>query len=121
MRYLGQEYLGQLPTAISHKALEDIAKQKEQAMKGIAALSRPNATVAAIGRCEGVCSIREQCGLPCKHLIAERILQGKCLTLDDVDPHWHLQVRLDQIDPYTRIRNQGWDRFNSTLPSPLVE
>lgn len=106
LTYLGQEYLGQLPTAISWWSLRAIANQHARAMKAIPSPSRPNATLAALGDCTpDKCTVRQQFGLPCAHLIAQKKLAGESLVLGDVDPHWHLEVRLDELDPYTRIRN----------------
>jgi hypothetical protein len=104
--YLGQEYLGQLPIAISFNALEGIAMQKEMALKAVPSPACPHATMASLGHCAGEsCTVCLQFGLPCRHLIATNILADKELTLADFDPHWHLTERLDELNPYTRIRN----------------
>jgi len=105
MIYLGQEYLGHLPTQISRKALDLIAREKRQAMKAVPTPNRRNVTMAVLGACEGICSIHRQYGLPCKHVIARRIMAGEALTLEDVDSYWHLTLRRDQVDPYSQIRN----------------
>jgi len=105
-QYLGQEYLGHLPTEISAKGLALIAHEKRRAMKAVPGPGRRNATFAALGRCEGVCSIGTQYGLPCRHIIARKILTGESLTLADVDPYWHLSTQADRVvDPYARIKN----------------
>jgi hypothetical protein len=53
----------------------------------------------------------EQYGLPCCRIIANKILRGAALSLEEVDPHWHLKERPDVDDVYVRIRNP--------LPAPV--
>ena len=37
-------------------------------------------------------TFRGQMGLPCSHELLERLELVQTLTIDDIHPHWHLQV-----------------------------
>jgi hypothetical protein len=106
MRYLGQEYLGELPRAISFHALTLLEKEHAIALKAIPATSRPHATIRALGNCEAEkCTMRQHFGLPCRHEIARKMLAKEPLELEDVHKRWRLSTRLEDELPYANLKN----------------
>jgi hypothetical protein len=106
MRFLGQEYLGELPCAISFHALKLIEQEHAIALKAIPSRSRPYATIQALGDCRAeVCKMRGQYGLPCRHEIARKMNNKEGLRLDEVHQHWHLESRLEDENRYASLKN----------------
>ena len=59
-----------------------------------------------LGPCSGV--LTATMGIPCAHLLQNRLFNGEVLTPDDFHPHWHLQrdptrVERPPIDPLLQI------------------
>jgi hypothetical protein len=103
MDYLHQTYLGNLPQAISLRALEYITWSKRKAQQCIdAAITSGSDEVPA---CDDNCTTWLQFRLPCWHTIHQRLTDKQPLTLQDVDPRWLLDGRLDRQERYLRIRD----------------
>jgi len=101
--YLHQEYLGDLPLAISLKALEWISLEKRHAQKALNdAIARGSDEVPA---CDNSCTTWLQFRLPCRHTIHQRLKNKEPLTLQDLDPRWLLNARIDEQERYLRIRD----------------
>jgi hypothetical protein len=107
--YLHRYYLGDLPMAVSHRALDLINKEKRHAEKLL--LERAEAEKRGEGeefpvpQCKDDCSMWLQYRLPCRHTIFQRIKDGEKLTLQDLDPRWLLDGRIDANSRYLRIQD----------------
>jgi len=101
--FLQKPYLGDLPQAVSHLALDLITIEKRFAQKQINE-AIANGTPDLIPPCEADCTIWLQYRLPCRHTIHRRLKAKKPLTLQDLDPRWLLDGRLDE-ERYLRIRD----------------
>jgi hypothetical protein len=101
--YLYQDYLGDLPQTVSLRALEYIAHEKRHAQKALNdALVTGSEEVPA---CDDSCTIWLQFRLPCRHTIHQRLKDKEALTLQDLDPRWLLDARIDRQERYIRIRD----------------
>ena len=93
-KYLGKEWLGDLPLTISRWGLDRLDGIYQTALKSLkdkAQILRP---------CTG--SIRIQYGLPCAHELVEFIKANKALTKADVSSFWWLKREIK--DPYTALK-----------------
>jgi hypothetical protein len=89
--YLPQVYLGRLPRQISYFALDQIAKEHRQALRG---LPTPSRRAEEISLCDENCTVKDQMGLPCRHMILNCLRESTSLVLTDIDRHWHLDSYL---------------------------
>ena len=100
--YLGSssEYLGDLRTTISSKALGLITRQHRIAKNAMPTGKNP--LPAPLGECGEDCSISVELGIPCYHRIYAKVGEGTPFTKWDVHPRWHLRESASR-DPYRRI------------------
>lgn len=103
MDYLHQAWLGDLPKAVSHLALDKITQEKRYAQKQLDDLAARRTDELPL--CEENCTIWLQFHLPCQHTIAQRLRDNEPLNLQDLDPRWLLDARIDQAERYLRIRD----------------
>lgn len=101
-RYLGSssEYLGDLRTTISSKAIGLIARQHRTAEKAMSTRNDP--PPVHLGECDEDCSVSVELGIPCCHKIYAKMDEGTHFTKWDVHPRWHLRESASR-DRYRRI------------------
>lgn len=90
--FLEKEYLGELPRNISLKGLLLIQDEYRHYEGSIPKDNRPSKR--PLGDCGEGCTVSLQLGVPCRHIIADRISKKETLSLNDVHHHWHLQQPL---------------------------
>ncbi|KAL2193251.1 hypothetical protein P885DRAFT_2706, partial [Corynascus similis CBS 632.67] len=93
-KYLGKEWLGDLPLAISRWGLDLLHGIYQKALESLKDKSR------SLCPCTG--STRIQYGLPCAHELVELMKAKKALTKADVSSFWWL--KRDIRDPYTTLK-----------------
>ena len=71
---------------ISFKALELVYRQYQVA-NDFFTNRQPRTQMS---RCKH--TFRRQMGVPCAHEVLERLESDQTLTIDNIDPHWHLKV-----------------------------
>ncbi|KAG7425081.1 PKS-NRPS hybrid synthetase [Fusarium oxysporum f. sp. raphani] len=100
--YLGSsgDYLGDLPTVISSKALGLINKQYRIARKAMPTGKNP--FPEPLSDCNDDCSVSVELGVPCCHKVYAKLGSATSFTRYDVHPHWRLRDSSFQ-DPYRRI------------------
>lgn len=101
-QYLGSlgEYLGELRTHSSSKALGLITKQYRLARKFMP--TRKNPFPNSIGPCDDNCTVSIEHGIPCYHKVYEKLSSATAFTKWEVHPRWRLRQAVSQ-DPYRRI------------------
>ncbi|OIW22219.1 hypothetical protein CONLIGDRAFT_687754 [Coniochaeta ligniaria NRRL 30616] len=92
--YLSQEYLSDLPMAISRRALELITEKKRHAQKmlGNALATGPPPRDTPDWPCDDDCTLWLQYHLSCRHTIYQHLANKKPVTLQDLDPRWLLDA-----------------------------
>jgi len=108
--YLTRTYLGSLPRTVSYKALELINQEYRIAK---AAFPTPGRTAIELKPCNE-CTAPLQDSIPCKHKIYNIIVTKRKLRLWDVNPHWHLGVRLVSIYDLVYRRSLTYARMRET-------
>ncbi|KAJ4213124.1 hypothetical protein NW760_015191 [Fusarium oxysporum] len=100
--YLGSsgDYLGDLPTVISSKALGLINKQYRIARKAMPTGKNP--FPGPLSDCNDDCSVSVELGVPCCHKVYAKLGSATSFTRYGVHPHWRLRDSSSQ-DPYRRI------------------
>jgi hypothetical protein len=100
--YLGStgDYLGDLPTVISSKALGLINKQYRIARKAMPTGKNP--FPEPLSDCNDDCSVSVELGVPCCHKVYAKLGSAASLTRYEVHPHWRLRESSSQ-DPYRRF------------------
>ncbi|KAG7423353.1 PKS-NRPS hybrid synthetase [Fusarium oxysporum f. sp. raphani] len=100
--YLGSsgDYLGDLPTVISSKALGLINKQYRIARKAMPTGKNP--FPEPLSDCNDDCSVSVELGVPCCHKVYAKLGSATSFTRYDVHPRWRLRDSSSQ-DPYRRI------------------
>ncbi|KAG6019067.1 hypothetical protein E4U40_007465 [Claviceps sp. LM458 group G5] len=98
--YIGQLWLGQLTTTITYKAIDLLAKQHRIAM---AALPSSNREVVPLEPCSH--RFTQVYGLPCSHVIFQRLAAEEPLRVDDVHPRWLLRKPLHVDEPLLLIND----------------
>ncbi|KJZ69598.1 hypothetical protein HIM_11012 [Hirsutella minnesotensis 3608] len=100
--YLGSssEYLGELRTTLSSKALGLITIQSRLARKAMPTGRNP--FPERLGHCSQDCSISTELGIPCCHTVYLKLASGTPFTKWDVHPRWRLREPSSR-DPYRRI------------------
>ncbi|KAI8402253.1 hypothetical protein FOFC_17559 [Fusarium oxysporum] len=100
--YLGSsgDYLGDLPTVISSKALGLINKQYRIARKAMPTGKNPFPD--PLSDCNDDCSVSVELGVPCCHKVYAKLGSVTSFTRYDVHPHWRLRDSSSQ-DPYRRV------------------
>ncbi|KAG7420620.1 PKS-NRPS hybrid synthetase [Fusarium oxysporum f. sp. raphani] len=100
--YLGSsgDYLGDLPTVISSKALGLINKQYRIARKAMPTGKNP--FPEPLSDCNDDCSVSVELGIPCCHKVYAKLGSATSFTRYDVHPRWRLRDSSSQ-DPYRRI------------------
>jgi len=93
-KYLGKEWLGDLPLAISRWGLDRLDVIHQKALKSLEDKAQ------GLGSCTG--STRIQYGLPCAHELVEFMKVNKALTKADVSSFWWLKQEIK--DPYTALK-----------------
>uniref|UniRef100_A0A1Y1M8A0 Uncharacterized protein n=1 Tax=Photinus pyralis TaxID=7054 RepID=A0A1Y1M8A0_PHOPY len=96
----GAEYLGELPQIVSQKALSLITRQYRKALKGIPSPANP--WPDAMRLCDDDCTVAIELGIPCYHVIYQKLVSATCLTKWDIHPRWHLR-QPSGGDVYRRI------------------
>jgi hypothetical protein len=109
INYLHRPYLGDLPQAVSHRALDLINQEKRHAEKWLLELreaeKRRQVPLPAAPVCNTDCSVWLQYRLPCRHTIFAKLKDNTPLTLQDLDPRWLLDARIDSNSRYLRIQD----------------
>ncbi|KAF5128329.1 PKS-NRPS hybrid synthetase [Metarhizium anisopliae] len=85
----GAEYLGELSQIVSQKALSLITRQYRKALKGIPSPANP--WPDAMRLCDDDCTVAIELGIPCYHVIYQKLVSATCLTKWDIHPRWHLR------------------------------
>ncbi|KAF6518277.1 hypothetical protein HZS61_002355 [Fusarium oxysporum f. sp. conglutinans] len=100
--YLGSsgDYLGDLPTVISSKALGLINKQYRIARKAMPTGKNP--FPEPLSDCNDDCSVSVELGVPWGHKVYAKLGSATSFTRYDVHPRWRLRDSSSQ-DPYRRI------------------
>lgn len=83
------EYLGELGSAVSSKALNLIHKQYRQARRAMP--TRSNPFPKPLGDCNDDCSVSIELGIPCCHRIYAKLSSAEPLTKWEVHPRWRLR------------------------------
>ncbi|KKO96460.1 hypothetical protein THAR02_11439 [Trichoderma harzianum] len=97
-RYIGQKWLGSLPTKITYAAVDLLAQQHRIADASV----RGDKNLPPKSRC----FFTQQYAMPCAHYLAEEvILAGKPLTIKTIHPRWWLDKPLDLNEPLLRIQD----------------
>lgn len=94
------DYLGDLPTVISSKALVLINNQYCIAYKAM--LTGGNPFPEPLSDCNDDCSVSVKLGVLCCHKVYAKLGSVSIFTRYDVHPHWRLRDSSSQ-DPYRRI------------------
>ncbi|KAH9237038.1 hypothetical protein K456DRAFT_1493190 [Colletotrichum gloeosporioides 23] len=94
------EYLGDLRTMLSSKALGLIVKQYLLAKKALPTGRNPKPV--PLGDCMDDCSVSVEYGIPCCHKIYEKLVDSGSFSKWEVHPRWRLRETTSQ-DPYRRI------------------
>ena len=117
----GSEYLGELPSVVSHKCLALITREYRNAMKAMPSKTHP--WPEPIGSCNKDCTVSTELGIPCRHLIYTNLETSTPFTKWDVHPRWHLR-QSGSTDPYRRILNprllQHFSGDPGTLPRLFI-
>lgn len=85
---------------MSELGLKLVAKEHRRALRSI--LSRSHPQPEPIGDYNKDYSVSQQLGIPCRHIIYNKLEAGTPLTKWDVYPRWHLR-ELTSHNPYGRI------------------
>ncbi|KAK2778405.1 mutator-like element [Colletotrichum kahawae] len=94
------EYLSDLRTMLSSKALGLIVKQYLLAKKALPTGRNPKPV--PLGDCMDDCSVSVEYGIPCCHKIYEKLVDSGSFSKWEVHPRWRLRETTSQ-DPYRRI------------------
>ncbi|KPA39292.1 mule transposase protein [Fusarium langsethiae] len=100
--YIGSssEYLGELRTVISAKALGLITKQYRLARKAMPTGKNPNPS--PLGACDDNCSVSIELGIPCYHAVFQKLGSATSFTKWEVHQRWRLRESTSR-DPYRHI------------------
>ncbi|KAK1841564.1 mutator-like element [Colletotrichum chrysophilum] len=100
--YIGgrSEYLGELRSMLSSKALSLITRQYRLAKAALPTGRVPNPR--PLGDCTDDCSISVEYGIPCYHKVYLKLVESQAFTKWEVHPRWRLRQSSSQ-DPYRRI------------------
>ncbi|KAF6814641.1 mutator-like element [Colletotrichum musicola] len=94
------EYLGELRSMLSSKALGLITRQHRLAKSALPTSRNPRPD--PLGNCTDDCSVSVEYGIPCYHKIYLKLVSLEVFTKWDVHPRWRLRESSSQ-DPYRRI------------------
>jgi hypothetical protein len=95
--HMNKQYLGDLPMAVSLRALSLITEEKRYAQEAVDDDKEE-------WDCDEDCTTWLQYRVPCRHTIFKRLRGQEPLTLQDLHPRWLLDKRLDE-DRHIRIRD----------------
>ncbi|KAG6299332.1 hypothetical protein E4U44_000844 [Claviceps purpurea] len=110
--YMGQLWLGQLTTTITYKAINLLVKQHRIAM---AALPSSNREVVPLEPCSH--RFTQVYGLPCSHVILQRLVADEPLRVDDVHHRWLLRKPLHVDEPLLLVNNPDIVQTNRGRPA----
>lgn len=104
LRYVRQEYLGDLRYELTRRALDLINQER---IRAIAAFKETSGPEALPCHDDKDCTTWLQYRIPCLHTILDHIKDGELhpLTVEDVDKRWLADSRVDQNHPYLRIQD----------------
>ena len=121
----GSDYLGELRSAISSKALKLIHRQHRQAYRAMP--RRRNPFPGPLGDCTDDCSVSIELGIPCYHRIYAKLSSAEPFKKWEVHPRWRLRPASSQniyrhiLDPKIATNMRGRPANNpQTLPSELA-
>lgn len=125
----GQQWLGKIPTQVSYKAVDLMAKQKRIAMGVLAGETAPGPQRHPPQPCTG--RFRSQYGLPCSHEIMGKLTENEAIQKADCHAFYWLACSIDPDEAFRRFqdpekitntkgRPRGTDPFASTAASTPV-
>lgn len=118
---LSSDYLGELRSVMSSKALDLIRRQHRLARKAMP--TRRNPFPKPLGNCNDNCSISIELGIPCCHRIYTKLASADPFTKCEVHPRWRLRPSSSQniyrhiLDPKIATALRGRP-INTPQPIP---
>ena len=94
-----QQWLGTTPREVSYKAIDFMIKQKRIALGALSSTQQPNPP--ALQACTG--RFTSQLGLPCSHIIFQRLRDKEFITKQDIHRFWYLERSLEVEYPLLQI------------------